>query len=104
MRTIFLPKNICKMKQSIHRLLMPVIALVLLLCVSDISAQSTSGDIKGQITDTEGGALPGASVMIKGTTRGTTTSLAGNYEFLGLKQGSYTLVVNYMGFKSLEQD
>lgn len=104
MGTIFLPKNICKMKQSIHRLLMPVIALALLFCFSDVSAQSASGNIKGQVTDADGGALPGASVMIKGTTRGTTTNLAGIYEFLGLKEGKYTLVINYMGFKSFEQE
>ena len=92
------------MKQSIHRLLMPVITLVLLFCLSDISAQSMSGNIKGQITDADGSALPGASVMIKGTTRGTTTNLAGNFEFLGIKQGKYTLVINYMGFKSQEEE
>jgi len=104
MTTIFFKKNICKMKQRTHQLLMPVITLVFLFFFSDISAQSTSGNIKGQVTDMDGGALPGASVMIKGSTRGTTTNLAGVFEFLGVKQGKYTLVINYMGFKSLEQE
>jgi|SRR6218665_602541 len=103
MKSLFLPKNICKMKQSIHRLLMPVLLLAFLFPFSDISAQS-SGDIKGQVTDNDGGVLPGASIMIKGTTRGTTTSLTGNFEFLGVKAGKYTLVINYMGFKSAEQE
>jgi TonB-dependent receptor len=104
MKTLFLPKNICKMKQSIHRLLMSALLLLAsLFSFSDVSAQS-GGDIKGQVTDTDGGALPGASVMIKGTTRGTTTNLAGNFEFLGVRPGKVTLVINYMGFKSIEQE
>lgn len=103
MKPLLLPKNTCKMKPIIRRLLMPVILLASLLCFSDVSAQ-TSGDIKGQVTDTDGGALPGASVMIKGTTRGTTTNLAGNFEFMNVKAGKYTLVINYMGFKTVEQN
>ncbi|PZR26624.1 MAG: TonB-dependent receptor [Citrobacter freundii] len=91
------------MKQSIHRLLMPVLLLALLFPFSDVSAQS-SGNIKGQVTDNDGGALPGASVMIKGTTRGTTTNLTGTFEMIGVKEGKYTLLINYMGFKSAEQE
>lgn len=80
----------------------PVILLAFLLCcISTVMAQ-TNGNIKGQVTDTEGNALPGASVQIKGTTKGVSTNTAGNFELQGVREGSYTLVVNYMGYKPAE--
>ncbi|KAA2239236.1 TonB-dependent receptor [Chitinophaga agrisoli] len=91
------------MKQRIHQMLSLVFLLALLVCgANNASAQQTLGNIKGQVTDAEGNVLPGASVQIKGTTRGAATSTAGNFELLGVKEGSYTLVVNYMGYKPAE--
>jgi len=56
--------------------------------------------VSGVVTDAAGEPLPGASVMIKGTTTGTVTDLDGNYS-LPVKQGQ-TLVVSYIGFKDQE--
>lgn len=85
------------MKKASLRLLLPL--LVALSLPFFATAQTGSGNIKGQVTDADGTTLPGASVSIKGTTRGVTTDLSGNFELLSLKTGSYTLVVNYMGYK-----
>ncbi len=92
------------MKTAMNRLLTLIFLLALSgFCLESI-AQSTSGNISGQVTDKDGGALPGASVTIKGTTRGVTTDLAGNFTFLNVKEGKATLVVNYMGFAPIEKD
>lgn len=56
--------------------------------------------VSGVITDANGEPLPGASVMIKGSTTGTVTDLDGKYT-LSAKQGQ-TLVVSYIGFKDQE--
>jgi hypothetical protein len=49
---------------------------VLLLCITNaVSAQS----IKGMVTDSLSNPLPGTSVLIKGTTIGTTTDANGGY-------------------------
>ena len=57
--------------------------------------------IKGKVTSKgDGGALPGASVLIKGTSRGSTTNADG--EFTITAASDAVLVVSFIGFKSLE--
>ncbi len=56
--------------------------------------------VRGKITDDTGEALPGVNVVVKGTTRGTTTDLDGNYELT--VSGDNQLVYSYVGFESQE--
>lgn len=57
-------------------------------------------DINGKITDENGDGLPGASILVKGTTKGTTTDIEGNYSLVAPEDG--TLVVSFVGYISLE--
>jgi len=58
----------------------------------------SQGTITGTVVDGElGGPLPGASVMVKGTSVGTSTDFDGNFT-LEVNQASGTLVVSYIGF------
>ncbi len=57
--------------------------------------------IKGKVTDEKGEGLPGVSVVVKGTSRGTTTNSAGQYE-LELGQGENTLIFSFVGYLSQE--
>ncbi|MBM1105768.1 TonB-dependent receptor [Aurantibacter crassamenti] len=66
------------------------------LCFSTISAQTVSGTV----TDSSG-PLPGASVVIKGTTNGTQVDFDGNYS-LDNVDNSATLVISYIGFATQE--
>lgn len=62
-------------------------------------AQST---ITGSVSDGElGGPLPGANVMVKGTSQGVTTDFEGNFTLEASEQ-SGTLVVSYVGFLNKE--
>ncbi|MBC8756687.1 carboxypeptidase-like regulatory domain-containing protein [Kordia sp. YSTF-M3] len=61
---------------------------------------TNTGSVSGTITDSEGMPLPGATVIIKGTTTGRTTDFDGNYS-IDANNGQ-TLVVSYVGFKSKE--
>ena len=56
--------------------------------------------ISGTVTDEEGVPLPGASVVIKGTTNGTQTDFDGNYSIN--TDGNATLVISYIGFVTKE--
>ena len=69
------------MKLWLKKTMAPVLLLMLALTglFSNLAAQQSNGNIKGQVTDPEGGALPGASVQIKGTNRGIVTDISGNY-------------------------
>ncbi|MEJ2883799.1 TonB-dependent receptor [Pedobacter sp. GR22-6] len=45
-------------------------------------------------------AITGATVILKGTKTGTVTDANGHYELKGIKAGSYTLVISYLGYIS----
>ncbi|WP_256009733.1 SusC/RagA family TonB-linked outer membrane protein [Desertivirga xinjiangensis] len=73
---------------------------MLLLTVSDIYAQQDPIKIKGKVTDEKGEALIGVSVLVKGTTSGTSTDIDGNYTLQA--SPSATLVFSYVGFNRQE--
>ncbi|MFS4466663.1 SusC/RagA family TonB-linked outer membrane protein [Maribacter sp. 2210JD10-5] len=56
--------------------------------------------ISGNVTDDQNQPLPGANVLIKGTTNGTQTDFDGNYT-INAPSGA-TLVVSYIGFTNQE--
>lgn len=58
--------------------------------------------IRGKVTDAKRGVpLPGASVMIKGTQRGTTTDETGNFTIRS-DSAVTTLIVSYVGYQRKE--
>ncbi|MEH6680748.1 MAG: TonB-dependent receptor [Sediminicola sp.] len=58
------------------------------------------GTITGTVVDSElGDPLPGASVMVKGTTNGVATDFDGNFT-IEVPTGSGTLIVSYIGYIS----
>ncbi|MCZ4318565.1 von Willebrand factor type A domain-containing protein [Aequorivita viscosa] len=63
-----------------------------------LSAQTVS--IKGTVTDDSGLALPGANVIIRGTSSGTQTDFNGRYTIE--TQVGQTLVYSYVGFENRE--
>ncbi|MBK56413.1 MAG: hypothetical protein CMC84_03755, partial [Flavobacteriaceae bacterium] len=59
--------------------------------------------VTGTIIDSEmGKGLPGASVLVKGTTNGVNTDFDGNFEITS--DGPGTLVVSFVGYLSQEID
>ena len=75
-----------------------VICMALLLGTTSAFASIT---VKGQVTSAEDGlGMPGASIVVKGTTAGTITDFDGNYE-IEVDNGA-TLVFSFMGYKSQE--
>ena len=69
--------------------------LFITLSFGFVSAQTI-----GTVTDSDGNALPGASVVIKGTTVGTTTNFNGEFN-INLSEGD-VVVVSYVGFGTKE--
>jgi TonB-linked SusC/RagA family outer membrane protein len=63
--------------------------------------RSQEQEISGKVTDERGEGLPGVSVLVKGTQRGTTTDPDGRYA-LKLSDGDSWLVFSYVGYSSQE--
>ena len=60
-----------------------------------------SSKFKGKISDTGGDPLPGATVQIKGSTKGVIADVDGNFEFDGLKVNDI-LIVSFIGMEPQE--
>ena len=63
--------------------------------------QQNGKKVKGKISDTGGDPLPGATVQIKGSTKGVIADVDGNFEFDGVKTNEI-LVVSYIGMETKE--
>lgn len=59
-------------------------------------------EISGTVRDVEGNSLPGASVLIKGTSNGVMTDFDGNYSIKVTDEVDNILVFSYLGMKTLE--
>lgn len=61
--------------------------------------------VTGMVIDSETGeGLIGATVFVKGSEKGTVTSIDGSFELGNLKPGTYTLTFNYVGYVSKEME
>ncbi|MBC8488987.1 MAG: TonB-dependent receptor [Bacteroidetes bacterium] len=60
-----------------------------------------TGEVTGTVTDaSDGQTLPGVTILIKGTTIGTTTDVDGNYKIM--VEPDATLVFSYIGYETQE--
>ena len=62
-----------------------------------------AGGIKGTIKNTKGEQLSFASIIVKGSSRGTMANDDGAYE-LSLEKGTYTIIFQYLSHKTLEKN
>ncbi|MGY6521756.1 MAG: SusC/RagA family TonB-linked outer membrane protein [Mongoliitalea sp.] len=84
-----------------RKALLFVVALFTLTLSFEVSAQQRV--ITGKvISDEDGEGLPGATVLVKGTTVGTTTDLDGNYS-INVPAGSNVLIFSFVGLKAVEE-
>ncbi len=58
-------------------------------------------ELKGEVTDTKGDPIPGASVIVKGTTIGTITGGDGKF-VLEVPEESKVLSISFVGFETVE--
>jgi TonB-dependent receptor len=76
--------------------------LLFVLGFNIIHAQE-SGKIIGKVSDKDtGDPLPGANVLLEGTSLGTATSVDGGYVIRPVPPGSYNLIIKYIGYKEQE--
>jgi hypothetical protein len=74
--------------------------VMLVLSISQVMAQN-SRTITGKVTDEMGTPIPSASVVVKGTTLGTTTDKEGSFS-LKVPETAKTLVFSSVNFAARE--
>lgn len=65
------------------------------------SSSSSQRLIKGKVLDQDGVAIPGASVIVKGTSIGTATNVDGTFS-LNVPEGKELVVVSFIGYAPVE--
>lgn len=84
-----------------------VMMCVLGLMVVSTSAQEVTGSMQGTVTDPSGAVVPGAHLMLTGTTligtKEADTDAQGQYHFVNLPPGTYTIKVTAKGFEALQR-
>ena len=85
-----------------------IVLLTMLFLPLTGQAQVLYGSITGNVTDTAGAALPGATVTIThketGQTRQGVTDVNGAYDFPNVLAGTYTVKVTKEGFKTVSKE
>ncbi len=80
---------------------LPVFLLtILFLWISSLELFATR--IYGKVYDERSNILPFATILVKGTTMGTTTNSKGEY-FLNVSPGQYTIICQYVGHSKEEK-
>ncbi|MDB2701474.1 TonB-dependent receptor [Flavobacteriaceae bacterium] len=73
-----------------------IILILGLFMIGTVNAQ-TAG-VKGKIVDETGMSIPGASILIQGTSNGVVSDFDGSFSINELGNGEYTIVVSYIGY------
>lgn len=77
-----------------------VLAICMLFFTSIPHLNAQNSGIQGTVNDSQGEAIIGASVILKGTTTGTVTNVEGKFRLQAPTSG--TLVISFIGYKTQE--
>ena len=70
----------------------------------DENDKSTDANVYGHVIDKKSGEhMPYVTIQLKGTTIATTTDQTGHYFLKNLPEGTFTIVVKYLGYKTVER-
>lgn len=81
-------------------------AVLAVMCAGlPAKAQTLTGTILGRVADQQGGVLPGVTVTLTGKTGAQTqvTDARGEFRFVGLDVGTYSLKAELQGFRAREE-
>lgn len=94
--------NTSRFKPHFYRMLAFVVAFAC-LASGYLAAQTTTGNIRGYVTGSNGSPVSDAQVIVRmpstNETRGTMTNSSGFYYLAGLRPGSYELTVRRVGLQ-----
>lgn len=77
-------------------------ACIALLLISTTPRAQTANYIKGKVLDEDGGKpVPGASVFISNSTRGTISRADGSFELTAVPAGRHDLVISSIGYTTI---
>ena len=91
-------KLLIKLVPILRKKTLYLTAFLLMIAQTALFAQNIN--VKGTVKSEDGSTMPGVSVIVKGTSIGTTTSINGTYNVSVSAKG--TLVFSFIGYESVE--
>ena len=88
--------------EDMNRIIKFFLSIALIFYFSgNVNANSGKGSMEGRVKDAGSGeTLPGAHVLIKGTSFGTSTNIDGFYQINNVSSGEYTIVASSIGYET----
>ena len=86
------------------RRVIAITILFLAVLTSAVFGQSGKGSISGNVTDTVNAVVYGAQVELLPKAGKTTTNAQGEFSFTSVPAGTYTLLINYVGFEPYSKE
>ena len=95
-------------ERSRRSILAATCLIALWIGVAPAAAQITTGTVLGNVKDSTGGVVPGATVVLINEARGTksvpaVTNATGDYVFPNITGGVYTVEVTMDGFRTVRR-
>lgn len=85
------------------KLIVSLLFCCTLLISGTVTAAQSLFSLHGEVINSENGVpVPGATVLLKGSDRGTAADSDGRFELRNLEAGSYTLIIRAVGFATKE--
>ena len=78
-----------------------ILKMIMLLCCAFSFSQTT---VKGKVVDDSGQPLPGANIIVVGTTSGTITDFDGQYTLNTNQEPPFTIEISSVGFDSVTKE
>jgi TonB-linked SusC/RagA family outer membrane protein len=75
--------------------------VVFFLMLGAVSSFAQNVQIRGTVSDETGAPLPGATILVKGTTTGTTTDIDGQYAISSPSSG--VIIFSFIGYSPIER-
>lgn len=75
-----------------------IFALLIALFVTSVDLLAQDVNVSGKVTDAKTGGIPGVTITVKGTTKGTNTDVEGNYQIS--VAGNATLTFSAIGYET----
>lgn len=78
-----------------------LIVFCFLSILFSVYGQAQDATAKGKVNDEKGMPIPGATILIKGTSKATTSDFDGNYEIKAPSNG--TLIISFVGYTTIQE-
>ncbi|GAA4047398.1 TonB-dependent receptor [Hymenobacter glaciei] len=63
-------------------------------------AQTQTGSVSGKVLDGKGAGIPGATVLVEGTTLGSSSNVDGTFNITNVPAGPHNLTISFVGYTS----